>query len=406
MISVPNRPLPLNGNRVIAIIFICLIYGFACPNLSYAAVKLLNSSKNKIFDTSKVSTISLLLPFGTDHLQASSPFTPGRLKETSIAVDYYNGFKLALDSITSLGYNFKLQVFDTKDQVVTTKLLAQNANIKSGNLVVGPVFPDGIKSFTFNFMKISGPMVVSPLSASSPTNYKYSGLITVIPPLEYHAVASAKYINDKLKPTKIYILKSGSTDEIDYIKPFSKAVDSLSGKQTQIIALTVINGQLNSLLPQLSKSDQNIFVVPSIDHHFLNVTLNALDSLNLVYPVAVIGHPSWVNLDFLRGEQLQRINTLITSTDLVDYKALNTINFLKLYKKTYKLEATPYAIKGYDEGLYFGKLLATRGLDNIGEIDFTGLHNSFHFQKIEGYGWVNTHVEILKYVNFELKKVE
>ncbi len=406
MILVPNRPLPLNGNKAIALIIILFIGGLGIPKLSLASAKFKVARLKAHTDTPKVATISLLLPFGTDHLQPSSPFTPGRLKETAIAVDYYNGFKLAIDSLTSLGLNFKLQVFDTKDQIATAKLLGSNASIIAGNLVVGPVFPEGIKAFTTNYLKAGGVMVVSPLSASSPSNYKYPGLITVIPPLEYHANASAKYVTDKLKATKVFILKSGAAEENDYIKPFTKAADSLSNKQTQIISLTVNNGLLNTILAQLSKTDQNIFVLPSTDHHFLNVTLNALDSLNLAYPVTVIGHPGWVNLDFLRGEQLQKLNTVITSTDLVDYKALNTISFLRLYRKTYKTEATPYAIKGYDEGLYFGKLLATAGADHIETVDFTGLHNSFHFEKKGGLGWVNTHVEILKYVNFELKKVE
>ena len=38
--------------------------------------------------------------------------------------------------------------------------------------------------------------------------------------------------------------------------------------------------------------------------------------------------------------------------------------------------------------------------------DFNGIHNSFPaFQKISGQGWVNTHVKLLMYSNFELKKV-
>jgi hypothetical protein len=38
--------------------------------------------------------------------------------------------------------------------------------------------------------------------------------------------------------------------------------------------------------------------------------------------------------------------------------------------------------------------------------EYTGLHNSFHLVNRPGLGWVNTHVDILKYENFDLKKVE
>ena len=79
---------------------------------------------------------------------------------------------------------------------------------------------------------------------------------------------------------------------------------------------------------------------------------------------------------------------------------------MQQYRAVYHNEATSFAIKGFDEGLYLGQLLATGDLKNITEASFTGLHNSFIFQKKPGIGWVNTHVDVYKYANFELKKAE
>ena len=42
----------------------------------------------------------------------------------------------------------------------------------------------------------------------------------------------------------------------------------------------------------------------------------------------------------------------------------------------------------------------------IDKTDFTVIHNGLHFVKKPGLGWVNTHVNILMYSNFELKQVE
>ncbi|HEY2582915.1 MAG TPA: amino acid ABC transporter substrate-binding protein, partial [Mucilaginibacter sp.] len=87
-------------------------------------------------------------------------------------------------------------------------------------------------------------------------------------------------------------------------------------------------------------------------------------------------------------------------------KAANTVTFIRSYRQAYNTEPTAYAIKGFDEGLYLGQLLATDNLKNITQTNFSGLDNSFRFQKIAGLGWVNTHVDIFKYANFDLKKVE
>src|SRR5271165_6467555 len=131
MISVPNRPQPLSGSKAIVILFFLSVLGSCSPKLIAVTAKpkampakpvteqpVTTSipTKKKVIrrrDSVKVSSISLLLPFGLDHLQANSTYSNGSLKEAEIAVDYYQGFKLALDSLAGQGYSFKLQVFDT-----------------------------------------------------------------------------------------------------------------------------------------------------------------------------------------------------------------------------------------------------------------------------------------------------
>jgi len=228
----------------------------------------------------------------------------------------------------------------------------------------------------------------------------------MIPPLEYHAWAAAKYIKEKINPPKIFVLRSGFNEENEYLIPFKKAIDSLGKKHIKIITLTVIHGQLNSLLPQLNATGANVFIIPAKDQHFLTITLRSLDSLHNLYPVTVFGHPGWVNLSFLKAELLQRLDTHITSSDHIDYKADNVIAFMRRYRETYHTEATAFAIKGFDEGMYLGRQLSADNLKNLAQTDFSGLHNDFKFERKAGMGWINTHVSVYKYANFELKKVE
>ncbi len=415
MISVQNhRPL-LSGNKWLTFLIIGLIAAACSPKLQPVAVQpkknvtekpVVSQPQKEVKPTGpKVSNIALLLPFGVDHLRPGSSYTTVTLKEADIALDYYRGFKLALDSLTGQGYNYKLQVFDSKGEKAQAHSLALNPAVRGSDLIIGPVFPDDIKVFTSTYSGSHQP-IVSPLSPAPPATFKNQNLITTQPPLEYHAWGAAQYINDKIKPKKVFILKSGYSDENDYITPFRKAIDSLSKKHIQVITLTVIHGQLNSLIPQLSASGQNVFIVPATNQHFLNVTLRGLDTLGSSYPVTLFGHPNWVNFSFLKADLLQRLNTHITSSEHIDYKASNTITFMRNYRDAYHTEPTVYAIKGFDEGLYLGQLLASGNLKNLTATDFTGLHNNFHFQKKNGIGWINTHINIYKYTNFELKKVE
>lgn len=423
MTLVRNHRLPLSGNKYKLLILSVVFWAAACspkthpvvskpqpqpvvapPNATVTKPVAKPPVKPAVkLQSQKVSSIAMLLPFNLDNLNVGGRYSKADMQKANMAVEYYQGFKLALDSLTANGYNYRLQLIDSKDQPAEAHNLSLNPKVQNSDLIVGPIFPDGIKAFG-----VSAKPLLSPLSPSSPAGFHNPSLITAIPPLAYHAKTSAQYVNDKLKAKKVFILKSGFTEDNKYIIPFKQQLDSLSKLKTKVIPFVVVRGVLTSLLPQLSKTEPNVFVLPTTNQAFLQVTLRSLDTLAKNYPVVLIGHPSWEKLTFLKEDLLQRLKTIITSSDHVNYKAANTIAFIKAYRKAYRTEPSEFAIKGFDEGLYFGRLMAE---DETGAIkpeqhDFIGLHNDFHFVKKPATGWVNTHVYILKYANFELKAIE
>lgn len=418
MTSVRSHRQPLSGNNRLALLLLpaLLIAGCspkvrqappkpaATPPPAKAIEKPVNKPQVKLPPpVQRFSNIAMLLPFNLDNLEQGKRYSSADQKKAGMALDYYQGFKLALDSLTAEGYNYRLQLFDSKDQPSEAHALAANPKIRNSDLIVGPIFPDGIKTFSAGW---TGKPELSPLSPASPAGVNNPSLITVIPPLEYHALRSAQYVYRQLRAKKVIILKSGFSVDNKYIVPFKKSLDTLSKLKVKAIPFTVVRGNLTPLLPQLSKTEPNIFVIPSTNQAFLQVTLRSLDSLSKNYPVVLIGHPSWERMTFLRAEQLQRLKTVITSADHVNYKAADTKEFIRLYRKAYHSEPSEYSIKGFDEGLYFGKLLAEGDSFKPEQHDFDGIHNNFHFIHKGQLGWINTHVNILKYVNFELKAIE
>jgi len=412
MTLVQNRLLPLSGNKWIIAGITGLLLTACSPKIrpvarpvkpAGAIPKTIPLVKPAVAAAPQTEVISLLLPFYLDLLNLDHGAGAAGLERADLAVEYYQGFKLALDSLTGRGLNFKLQVYDTKDEVVQSRVLAVNPKVRTSNVIIGPVYPDGLKSFATGFGELK-KMMVSPLSPAAPAGYKNPNLITVIPPLEYHARRVAAYIS-QLKAKKVFVLRSGFSEETKYTVPFKKAMDNNSKNQVHVITTTILHGNLTSLLPQLSKTEPNVFVIPATDQQFLQVTITSLENLAKQYPVIVFGHPNWEKMTFLRAEQLQKLNTFITSTDHVDYRSARVVKFVKDYRKAYHAEPSEFAFKGYDEGMYFGGMSAGDA-SNFKLQDFSGLHNDFHFVYVNGTGWINTHVNLLKYANFDLKPVE
>ncbi len=415
MTSARNRLLPLSGNKWLLFFITALVLAACSPKLRpVAPVKKpveTAPEKPKVAEKPPVKpagakplNIAMILPLGLDHLRPGAKYTSPGLNKANMSVEYYQGFKLALDSLTADGANFKLRLYDSKDEAAQAHSLALNPLIKSSDLIVGPVFPDGMKIFT-DGLNTRAP-VLSPLSPAAPATINNRNLITVMTPLEYHGWAAGAFINDKLKAKKVFVLRSGFSQEQDYVRGLKNATDSLSKNKIKVITVTVSKGQLGGLIPQLSKKEANVFVVAATDQAFLNVTLRSLDTLNRHYPVVLFGHPSWEKFSFLKVDILQRLKTHITSGDQVDYKSDATTEFIRVYHRVYHVEPTDFAIKGFDEGMYFGRQLIDNNFASLDKADFTGLHNNFKFVKKTGMGWVNTHVTVLMYANFELKPVE
>ncbi|MGF7082463.1 ABC transporter substrate-binding protein [Mucilaginibacter sp. UYCu711] len=416
MISVRNRLPQLSGNKRLIVLGIALIIAACSPKVRPVVAPPKTEPDKPVVKPeppkpkpvpARQSTIAMLLPFALDHLNPGSGYTDISLKQANIALDYYQGFKLALDSLTALGYNYKLHIYDTKGVVSQSYALAYNPQVRASDLIVGPIFPDDLKAFTSVLVGARKP-IVSPLAPAAPATIANQNLVTVIPPLEYHAWAAAKYITQRLNTRKVFVLKSGYSEENDYIIPFKNTIDSLSKGRTQVVQTTIVRGRLNLLESQFTTDSPNIIVIPSTNQAFLAVTMRTLDSLSKTYPVILFGHPNWEKFSFLRSDLLQRLRTHITSADVVDYKDAATINFQRAYRKNYRIDPSEYALKGFDQGMYFGKLLGANNGDvkNLTANDFNGIDNDFHFIKKPGVGYINTHVNIMDYRNYELRKIE
>lgn len=426
-ISVLNRRLPLSGNKWL-ILFLPVLFLAACsPKIrpvaqqpatktqeaiskeKEAAEKVTTKAADKVpvVKPTRVPAIALLLPFNLDQLDLNNNAVAKNQVKTNLAVDFYEGFKLALDSLSGSGQSFKLTVFDTKDEVTQAQKLSLNPAIRNSDLIVGPVFPAGVQAFSASINSLHKP-VVSPLSAASPAGYNNESLITLTPPLEFHAQRVAAYIQQDIRPKVVYILRSGYSEENKYILPFKRSIDSLGHRRIKVIDVVIAKGNFSALLPSLSKTSENIFVIPSTDRSFLRVTIQALDKLSGTYPIQLFGHPSWSKATYLRPEVLEKMHTCITSAYQVDYKSAETVNFIKSFRKTYHTEPGEYAIKGFDTGLYFARLSAGPDPDfkHLQQMPFGALHNHFDFVQKKGYGWINTYVELLQYQDYTLKAIK
>ncbi len=422
MISVQNRLQRLSGNKIIFFV-IGLMFLSACSPKTVPTtrrtpepspkekpvkeepVKELQKPVEKV-DEHPEMIISLLLPFELNSIDYHSA-SANDLRKAEIGIDFYQGFKMALDSIAHHSdAKFRLQVYDSKDDPSQVGTLASKDGVRKSALIVGPIFPNGIKAFSYYSKALEQPMV-SPLAASDPELFKNPYLISINNSLEQHTYKAVNFIKTQLKPKKVILVRSGQSDEYKYAVPFKKGMDSLAkGLPFSEIGIKAVGYE--HVYKSLNPTGLNVIVLPATDRFFLMAILKKLDELSSTYQIAVIGHPGWEKAAFLDFNQLERLNTYITSAYQVDYKSARNADFVKYYRSNYSLEPSEYAFKGFDIGYYFGMLMEKYNKNFLKEMTkqpFDGIHNDFNFSKNDQFGYYNTSLMVLKYQYGELKKV-
>lgn len=352
------------------------------------------------------ASISLLAPFKLDGLNLKTA-TKADVEKYAMPIDFYQGFKLGLDSAAAAGLNFKLNVFDTQDNNAHISVLYKNERFKQSNLIVGPVFPDGQK-FIAAYSKEEQIPVVSPLAASHPAEFNNPNLISIVNNIELHGNKIAAYLSKNFNPgnTIVVLINPRKTED----EAFASPIRSYLQANTKLVVQEYASAY--TFETKMIKGKQYAVIVTSADRAFVLPTIERLYKLkNLAsggYAINLFGHPNWVKQNY-PTDKVQALNTIISSSYKIDYKSAAVVSFIKKYRKQYGFEPGEFAYKGFDIGFYFGRLLDQYGenyMDYLTKDKYKGLHNSFSFIHDEKLGYINTSLMLLKYKNFALNIIE
>lgn len=339
-----------------------------------------------------VNSIVLLLPFELDKIK-SEP-TRADIKHVEVPLDFYQGFKIALDNLIQEGYNFKLTVLDTRDNIAQNARLAVTPEVQSADLIVGPIFPKEIPAFA-SASKLTYSLQVSPLAASRPSQFNIPNLVSLVAPIDLHSQGLAGYLEDVKKSSDhIIIINKLDDDSNGFLNPLKQ---NLTEKGISFSEIT----DLDQITDKLSSAGKNLVVLGSLDRYVVNSILSRLVEIQAELGVSIelFGHPNWskASLDHFN---LNTLKTKITTSFYVSPNRSNVRDFERKYLEEFKIKPSEYAYKGFDTGYFFGSLLGKYGVEYpqylISE-EYSGLQTNYRFEKNPKWGYVNSYIRILQF---------
>jgi ABC-type branched-subunit amino acid transport system substrate-binding protein len=377
--------------------------------LSLADIEAVNGKK-------EMYRIAILLPFQLNEVTKDSFGNyglPDKLSSSSqVAVQFYQGVLLALDTLKKENSNLELYVFDSRGLANETDSLLQLPQMAKMDLIIGPIFNAELDTAARYGLQHK-IFIVSPFSSVTSFLSKNAFYIVSNATIRTHCEALMDYILENNKNENILFLQRNDEtdsklaqyflDEVKYAHPsdwhyfnYHTLIDSNDSFSDHIA-------------DYLSDSGKNIIVIPSNDEDFVNNTLEDLYNLSSRFKIELFGMPTWRNYTSLKWSELFALDTHISSGFFGDVEDSNFIDFKNNFKNRFGVKPSEYSLQGYNQMYYFGHMLETQGLNflqTVSDSSFTAIGGSFLFQQATNNlneknnpmdFWENKNVEILEY---------
>jgi LysM repeat protein/ABC-type branched-subunit amino acid transport system substrate-binding protein len=324
-------------------------------------------------------------------------------------LQYYEGAKIALDSLEKRGLNAKLFVYDINNDSSLTDKIIKKPEFENLNIIFCPQISPSYSGF-IKYVKKNNIKFVT-YSQSNICNLKdYSFSFRLTPS-----------VNEQLKQLSIFIVKKYSNDNILIVYQGNNSVQKKFADflRKELTSNKVIKTHdsllfaevdysktgLSGVKEKLNLSNNNILISFINDEVSLSEYIMHLNEMDDTYKITLFGLQSWANFQNVEKDYLQSLNLHLYSPNFVDYSENKVKVFLSRFRNEFKTEPGLYAYQGFDAVYYFLYALmhSGRNFDKyIQDYKADLLENNFHFMKTESGGYENVYLNIYKYQDFKL----
>lgn len=375
-----------------------------------------NNGSKKSWAKKPSYNVAFILPFDLDAIELSTLMGDDKISsyQPLASVEFYEGALLALDSLKAMGADVHVFVFDNVKDSAATAILFQEPEMKTMDLMIGPVFNQSLK-LAADFAKKNEIFLISPLSPSS----------SITEDNRYYIMANAT-LKTQLQKTIEYFYKSDPQANIILVYRKDKEAENKMAKEflgcfnsyktTNKIYQTVTEVTTAAEAGDAIKTGvHNYIFIASTDELFVNGLVRSLsvksrgsDNINIV------GMPALMDMESLSVDYFENLHYHYPTAYWADPNAPSTERFLNSFESKYASYPSEYAFRGYDLTSYFCQLLYQYGPDistNLNKylplrsplyrFQFSAATNENNMLRF----YENTNIVILKYDNYRFEKV-
>ena len=329
--------------------------------------------------------------------------------KTNVALQFYEGAMMAIDSLKKLNLHAKIFVYDVDDKdSLSIDNILKKPELASMDLMIGPLYGSGFIPVA-NFAKEHSIAIVSPFTQINKILFANPYVSKVSPSVTMQVEQMAHFVVDSFKTQNIILVNNSNPKELSFFNTFKNTAneDLLKAGMTTADSVRIGFG-LGNTQSMLSTTKVNVIVLPSNNQSYVTEFISSMNTLKDKYKIVLFGLQNWMNYDNLDFDYLNNLSLHVPSNTFVDYQNPSTINFVKNYRLKYKTDPEIYVFQGFDISYSFVSLLQKEGtgfLKTLGENKFQGFGSNYSFSQFPAdSGFENKFVYILKYKDYQLLK--
>ena len=290
-------------------------------------------------------------------------------KFISPGLEFYEGIKLAADSLKIENVALDIEIFDTRSASQTLQQQLSSAPMEHAGLIIGHVTPAEAKILAEAAFRKSIPFINAnlPNDAGIANN---PSLVILNTTLQTHCEGIYRYLQRNYATSPVIIFRKKGAMEDRLQNYFSEAEKNTSGVKLKLKYVLLDETKPFSVKQYMDSTKLMISIVGSLDESFGKTIARQLAEKVESYPSLLIGMPTWDAISDFNKKEYNSLNIVYTTPFYNPKTDKASISITNYFKTILYARPSDMVFRGYECMYRFGKLLSDRGSNlntSIGE---------------------------------------
>lgn len=360
-------------------------------------------------------TIGLFLPFKLAESEQIDIDALARGKSAfpatqSLALDFYTGFKKAVDSLQAKDFDITINLYDLQERdSAKVQSICRSEEFKSLDMIFGPLYPGAFKTVS-SYAKPLGIPTISPLTQQNKILFNNPFASKIIPSQFTMIEGLADYCIDSLTFGSKVILVNTTAKDQAYVKTFKDRYNTelLRIGKTIKDSITEVKG-IAGIKSAYVAGKKNVVVLLTNNPVYLQDIITQLFVFSNKKDIVLLGFSNVANIDNLDQDYLNDLQFTFASSSGLNCKDSLQQKLVKYYQSIYTTDPSEYFFEGYDVATYYLTHLKTQGpafFSSLDRFPAQGLTTGFEFYRPdEETGFENRAIFIYRYADYKLHKL-